>query len=549
MHRATLALPTVVQRDDGMRSSSGPGRALRVAVVAAALVAGIACVTMLSKNGPVELDEPSFGAHSLTPFPVKQEPSTDDLIAIMRGQGHSDVNADQGMLFAGGAGGTIVRKRVHLTDGDAADEARGLWAAAERASKLERLDKTTSSQSDDDLDSAGDAHDNMAVAVTAEPSAIVPRADAVKQPAPVRKVAAGWTDVGEKHKPTKMLARPTSVKAAEKKAAKKIVAKKDESPDTVLHNIEKSGSDLDVEHVAATAATAKETTHPKKPPAGVEQHAAHQVTSEKSDRASVKSAQDDYFKRHVSIDDALSRVAKIRAVHEARASAEVRNKKMAQKRAKELKEEHAERSKAVAEAGRAEVMQAMQAVSAANEAETDEARSWHDAVREEQQRELKQHEAQQLTQEKLQLARTKAVKAGWTKADAVRAAQLAKQFALESHQPLASMRASARAVTSGPVKATAVYAGASLAHRQLTLANAEDKVKADEEHIASAQHERTADMSAQASDDAISPYYPVLSPPTLPPRNPPPPSSYPILNREFPCSAVVTNIYLIFDTV
>lgn len=476
MQRATVALPEVVSGMPSSTRSHGLGRALRVAVVAAALVAGIACCVTLSTGGAgeVELDEPSFGAHSLTPFPVKEVPSTDDLIAIMRGQGHSDVSADQGMLFAGGAGGTIVRRRVHVIDDDASDEARGLWAAAERASKLERVgEKPTESTHDDDLDSTDDAQDEMAAAPVTEAPSMERKAVLVEHPAPIHKVAAGWTDVDEKHKSTKMLAYPQTTKADAKKAHAKAAA-------AILHKIEQSGKALDAKHAVAAAAA---------------KGAAH--VAEKSDKASVKDAQDDYFKHHVSIDDALSRVAKISAEHEARASVAVQKEKMAAVRAKELKEEKAERAKAVAEAARAKAMEA-KAVTATKEAQTDEAESRHEAVKAEQQRDLKQREAKKVTQEKQQLARTKAVNAGWTAADAVRARHLAKKFALESEQA-PKVRAPARAMS--------VYAGASLAHREAKLAKAEKDVLTQERDI-SAQHERKADMAAQATDNAISPYYP-----------------------------------------
>jgi hypothetical protein len=84
----------------------------------------------------VELEEPSA---KLTPFPFKEQLSTDDLIAIMNGKGYQDVNAEQGMLFAGGAGGKIFRSQWGQQDVSDNSEIR----AAQRASKI-NLDSATS---------------------------------------------------------------------------------------------------------------------------------------------------------------------------------------------------------------------------------------------------------------------------------------------------------------------------------------------------------------------------------------------------------------------
>merc|ERR1740125_35085 len=110
-----------------------------MAIVGLALAAGLACAVVLSrgalpgnddgKHGSVALDQfaGTFGQTKLARLPLHNEPSTNDLISIMRGNGRQDVSADQGMLFAGGAGG-----KIHRSDPD-----EGLWRAAERASRLE----------------------------------------------------------------------------------------------------------------------------------------------------------------------------------------------------------------------------------------------------------------------------------------------------------------------------------------------------------------------------------------------------------------------------
>ena len=147
-----------------MQVSNGYARTLRLSVVVSAFLVCTACVAVLSRSGTpaagreagsVELEGPMFGSSQLTPFPVRAEPSSDDLIAIMRGHGTGDVNADQGLLFAGGAGGSIVRSRLHINSEDAgsfahlnsqnaARTARGLFDAAERASQLDHRAKAAS---------------------------------------------------------------------------------------------------------------------------------------------------------------------------------------------------------------------------------------------------------------------------------------------------------------------------------------------------------------------------------------------------------------------
>ena len=220
MERATIELspqmlPVVRERTDGLRSH-GRGRALRMFVIGLALAAGLACVVVLSRgvalqgesdSGSVALDgfAATFGQTKLARMPLHNEPSTNDLISIMRGQGRQDVSADQGLLFAGGAGGAIKHS----------DPEEGLWRAAERASRLERRSKHSAAHHhvyDDDFDDIerGDAQDEEAQAsmppeTDERRASHVHAADvkhAAKPSAPPKKVAAGWTADDEKHKLT-----------------------------------------------------------------------------------------------------------------------------------------------------------------------------------------------------------------------------------------------------------------------------------------------------------------------------------------------------------
>ena len=101
MDRATIELappmlPVVKARDDGVQSR-GYGRALRMAIVGLALAAGLACAVVLSRgalpgnddgeHGSVALDQfaGTFGQTKLARLPLHNEPSTNDLISIMRG--------------------------------------------------------------------------------------------------------------------------------------------------------------------------------------------------------------------------------------------------------------------------------------------------------------------------------------------------------------------------------------------------------------------------------------------------------------------------------
>jgi hypothetical protein len=454
MERATSKpmAAVVSARDDGMPRNSSLRRALRGAVVASALVAGIACAVVLSSGGlsagargagPVELDEPTFGSSKLTPFP-KEEPSTDDLIAIMRGKGTGDVNADQALLFAGGAGGKIRRSidvwetgqpgnKPELTPGSAQKEARGLWEAAERASKLEsRARRAHGKHSDDEhLDDMADIEDD---AVDEAASGAPALAHAAK------KVAAGWTANDEMHK-SNLLAHSGSHAAGSEKAEAKAAGKarkaayKSESRVSILNKIEKAGKEVAAEHAAA-AAKQKPTLAKTPARAHAAQGAARAAgTAHAAHQASSSEAKDGYFKHHLSMDDALAHLAKIRAEHEAAESAKSFKAKMDALHKKERAEEQSEHHKAVAEAVRAKAMEA-KAVKAAKQAEADEARAKYEAEKEQQQLALKHQEEKSLKLAKSQLAHVKTVDAGWTAADAKRAAFLAKKFSRKPVQAL-----------------------------------------------------------------------------------------------------------------
>merc|ERR1719199_214879 len=113
MSNQPLVAPLAPAREGSMRRSSSVGLVVRVAALASLLLACIACILLSTGKvssatigvDPIALEEPTFGDTKLTPFPSHMEPSTDDLIQIMEGHGHQDVAADQGELFAGGAGG------------------------------------------------------------------------------------------------------------------------------------------------------------------------------------------------------------------------------------------------------------------------------------------------------------------------------------------------------------------------------------------------------------------------------------------------------------
>ena len=121
---------------------------------------------------------------------------------------------------------------------------------------------------------------------------------------------------------------------------------------------------------------------------------------------------------------------------------------------KERAEERAEHREAVAEATYAKAMEA-KAAQAAKQAEADEARAKMEAKKEQQQLALKRQEEKSLAMVKSQLAHAKVVNAGWTAADAARAAYLAKKFsrkpveALKVFEGVAPRRYSAHASEQG----------------------------------------------------------------------------------------------------
>jgi len=453
MERATIELappmlPVVKARDDGVQSR-GHGRALRMAIVGLALAAGLACAVVLSRgalpgnddgeHGSVALDQfaGTFGQTKLARLPLHNEPSTNDLISIMRGNGRQDVSADQGMLFAGGAGG-----KIHRSDPD-----EGLWRAAERASRLEHhVHKTATHDTyDDDLQNIerGDAQDNEAQPVK---SPAVPKVSVAavhaKAPSPApKKVAAGWTADDERHKMT-----------TEKHDA--LLGKGSTRPaPAAAHDLAKVSD-------GSGAQAQQSAPHAQKL---LKQFAAAHVKPWGDVASKVSDAQDGYFKRHMSVDDALDQVAKIRAQHDAAESAQVmkarlaKEAKMSRERRREVAKERDAKKMAREEAAHAKAMEA-KAVKAARAAEADELKAARDSAQMKQQLALKRKEAKELAAEKRKLALAslpkqaarkreeasaaapKAVSAGWTQADATRAAQLEKKFAQEAKVNLASAR-------------------------------------------------------------------------------------------------------------
>lgn len=509
-------IAVVSVRGDGRQSSHGLGRTLRAGVVAVALIAGIACVAVLCTGGlsslrraarPVSLEEPTFGTNTLTAFPVKDEPSTDDLIAIMSGQGAQDVNADQGMLFAGGAGGSIVHQQMApVSDHESASkEAQGLWEAAERAAKLGSHSESSESSSDhdayDDADTQQDAHDEMALRPTVAHAA---RKAAAKKAAPVshppKRIVPGWTANDEKHKSPQMaVADKAAYKAVATRGVEKGEKRKKLSSSTtashahahqIFRKIDNDETDATANHAADTA-TAAEAAQ-----AHYEIHPWVQPKAEQADvKRGVKDAQDAYFRHHMSIDDALSRVAKIRAQHDAEQSAkaykqkvetehkkELKKKEMAkerERREKEMAQERDEHQKAVEEAARAKAMEA-KAVKAAKEAESDEQLARREAQRQKQpmelkkreEEQLKKREEEQLNEQKQLLAHAKAVNVGWTQADAARAEHLATKFAMESEQPFESHQETVHTID--------IFNGGKLAHKAAhAVAPAQNLVNSD----------------------------------------------------------------------
>lgn len=478
MERATIelappVLPVVKERADGSRRH-GRSRELRMVTIGVALAAGVACAVVLSRSALQGEEESAradalvgtqvhdgfagiFGQTKLASMPLHHEPSTDDLISIMRGKGRQDVSADQGLLFAGGAGGKIKHT----------DPAEGLWRAAERASRLEHRAKKSAARHDtfdDDLDDIerSDAQDEQAQPAKspeahehlASPQHSAVPIHAASPSAPPKKVAAGWTAEDEQHKMTVHKHQALLSKGSKRAAASVRAASNGEG--------------------ASKATSAQHDQKVAKRSAGSHEPIKPWVSVPASVAAKVSDAQDGYFKRHMSVDDALDQVAKIRAQHDAAQSAEAvkarlaKEAQMSRERAKELATEHEAQKMAREEATHAKAMEA-KAVKAAKEAEADELKAARESAQMKEQLALKRKEAKELEQEKHKLAMAKLhaqedkvdktreaadqspkpVSAGWTQADAKRAAQLAKKFAAEEKMNLENDRK--------PVKALDIY--------------------------------------------------------------------------------------------
>jgi len=504
MERATSMPPeaVVTAREDEMPRSNRLRRALRVAFAASALVAGIACAVVLSSGGlpaarreagPVELDEPTFGSSKLTPFPKKAEPSTDDLVAIMQGHGTGEVNADQALLFAGGAGGKIQRSvgegnwdaskgaqgegLPEPTFGSAQKEAKGLWEAAERAYKLERQARRDHARihGDEHLDDMGDVEDDAVDnAAKGAPRLTHPRLTHMSKPlahagshARSDKAKDGYfhhrlsTDDAIAHL-AKIRAQHEAAMAAGKA---KNAAHNPESRVTSLNRFKKAGA----EHVAKGAA-------PK----------VSKVSSGGATAAEAAKSLKVKMERAEETEAAQSFKAKMDKLHK-----------------KERAEERAEHREAVAEATYAKAMEA-KAAQAAKQAEVDEARAKMEAKKEQQQLALKRQEEKSLEMVKSQLAHAKVVNAGWTAADAVRAAYLAKKFsrkpveALKVFEGVAPRRYSAHASEQGaPVDERLA--------RELRLEREKKSEIASERGESSAWHPTGFITSKEQHDDAHNP--------------------------------------------
>jgi hypothetical protein len=499
MERATSMPPeaVVTAREDEMPRSNRIRRALRVAFAVSALVAGIACAVVLPaarrEAGPVELDEPTFGSSKLTPFPNKAEPSTDDLVAIMQGHGTGDVNADQALLFAGGAGGKIQRsvgegdwdaskgaKGQGLSEptfGSAQKEAKGLWEAAERAYKLERQARRDHARiyGDEHLDDMGDVED-----------------DAVDD------AAKGAPRLTHKSKPL----APASSHARSDKARDGYFHHRLSMEDAIAHLAK-----IRAQHEAAMAAgKAKNAAH--KPESLVTS-----LNTKIKKKAGAEHVTKDADPKVWSGDATAAEAAKALTVKmdklhkkeraEETETAQSFKAKMDKLHKKERAEERAEHREAVAEATYAKAMEA-KAAQAAKQAEVDEARAKMEAKKEQQQLALKRQEEKSLEMVKSQLAHAKVVNAGWTAADAARAAYLAKKFsrkpveALKVYEGVAPRRNSAQAFKQGaPVDERLA--------RKLRLDREKTSERASARRDSSAWHPTGFITSKEQHDDAHNP--------------------------------------------
>lgn len=424
-------------REGSMRRSSSVGLVVRVAALAALLLACIACILLSTGKvasetigvDPVALEEPTFGDTKLTPFPSHMQPSTHDLIQIMEGHGHQDVAADQGELFAGGAGGDIQRSHVGLSSREggravsmpvsksvAKQDADDLWDAAVRASKM-RFSK----------------HGGISHHVVHN------------------KLKSGRTGVDGTGSESADTHHGKDRKPVEKATQLKHAAFKPEPQESSLHTIEQAGV------VAKSVVTKGPTTSEQQ----LKQQQHKREAAGHPD--AVKAVQDKYFQHHMSMDDALAKVAEIRAKHDALKKARVEKAKQAleEKKAMERAADDAARAKAAAEEKQAKAMQE-RAAAAARKAADEERKARQDEKLAKQELSAKHAEERKIQSERQQLklgtsrparvAKTSvsssasapgAVSEGddlaksltsWTPADEQRAEHLAKEFALRSQQ-------------------------------------------------------------------------------------------------------------------
>ena len=146
MHANRLMVsPFAVVRSRDSMPRDGVGRVLRISVVAGAVLLCAACIALLAVPGSVS-----------RPGALGEEGrSTPDLIGIMEGNNDGGLATDrdtlraaQGMLFAGGAGGDVVKTRSGAAAAEdmvgagsirhATRQADELWEAAMRAHKVSR---------------------------------------------------------------------------------------------------------------------------------------------------------------------------------------------------------------------------------------------------------------------------------------------------------------------------------------------------------------------------------------------------------------------------
>jgi len=140
-----MVSPFEVVRSRESMPRDGVGRVLRISVVAGAVLVCAACIAVLAVPDSVSRPGALGEAGRSTP----------DLIGIMEGNNDGGLATDrdslraaQGMLFAGGAGGDVVKTRSGAAAAEdmvgagsirhATRQADELWEAAMRANKISR---------------------------------------------------------------------------------------------------------------------------------------------------------------------------------------------------------------------------------------------------------------------------------------------------------------------------------------------------------------------------------------------------------------------------